>query len=493
MTDIHRFLRGLTTSLVFFCGALAAGCVGDTEEEGWQEGDDIGQATFEVKAVPSGVTCIRISVVGTTTVTKDFGQLAVGAPTTTLNMDRLPLGTVAISAMAFATSATATSCTANQTPLWIADAVTTLLEPGVVSKLDLTFRKNNPVTASVNFVGNIQALAAGGEVTLLLADGQVYQWGTSSSRMVTPTLVSGLSNVIAVTAGSYYGCALRDDGTIWCWGSSSSLIGTSGSAPVQLATGRTYTAIDGGQAHVCGVSGDSAYCWGENYEGELVVNPATTTSVPHTSPINVGTVGPVLDAGHLHICQIAMDLDVRCVGDNNYGALGRTTSTEGVYAWGDATESSPAVGLASGYRFTLAAMADGSVRAAGFNPNGQLGRGNTTSDDETATELTAISGLTNVRAVAAGDHHSLALRADGSVRAWGDNASGQLGDATNTDRLTPVTVSGLPPTRLIAAGDYHSCAVTQDERVFCWGSGSGGALGNGTRNSSATPQEVVLP
>jgi len=493
MTDIHRFVRALITALVFSSAVLTAGCVGDTEEAGWQDGDDIGQATFEVKAVPSGVTCIRISVVGTTTVTKDFGQLALGAPTTTLVMDRLPLGTVAISAMAFATSATATSCTANQTPLWIADAVSTLLEPGVVSKLDLTFRKNNPVTASVNFVGNIQGLAAGGYVTLLLVDGQVYQWGDVWSRMLTPTLVSGLTNVVAVAAGRYYGCALRDDGTIWCWGSVNALIGNIGPNPMQMATGRTYSAIDGGEDHVCGVSGDSGYCWGQNGAGELAANPATTPEASHASPINIGTVGPHLDVGVQQTCQIASDLDVRCVGDNNYGELGRATSTTEVYTWGDATDSSPAVDLASGYHFTVVAMADGSVRAAGYNSQGQLGRGNTTSDDETASQLTAISGLTNVRAVAAGEYHAIALRADGSVRAWGDNAYGQLGDATNNDRLSPVTVSGLPPARLIAAGDYHSCAVTQDERVFCWGAGSSGPLGNGTRNNSATPTEVVLP
>ncbi len=96
-------------------------------------------------------------------------------------------------------------------------------------------------------------------------------------------------------------------------------------------------------------------------------------------------------------------------------------------------------------------------------------------------------------AIAAGASHSVALRTDGSLRVWGSNGHGQLGDGTVTNRTSPVSVSGLPPTRLIAAGGNVTCAVTTDERVFCWGSNSNGQLGSGDRTSSATPQEVLLP
>jgi len=496
MMFVHSFKRSGASLSTLLIATLATACVGDPEGEGAFDDDHIGQADFEIKQVPSGVTCIRVSVAGTTTVTKDFGQLATGASTSSLNMDRLPLGNVSISAMAFATSASATSCTANQTPLWVADAATALLEPGVVSKLDLTFRKNNPVTASVNFVGNIQALSAGSFHNALLVDGQVYVWGNAGTGdLAVPTLVSGLSNVVQISASLFYTCALKSDGTIWCWGDHVG-VGVGSTTPTQLASGRTYSQVESADNHICGLSGTAAYCWGFNQYGELGVNPATTASAPHTSPITTVSSGAVvLEASAYGTCQIATDLDVRCIGHNGTGELGRTTPAAEVYTWADTPGSSPAVSISTGETGFLAlAMGDGTVSTAGNNLYGQLGLGTIGGGgSNTSTQLNPIPGLTSVTAVAAGSAHVLALREDGSVVAWGINGGGELGDATNVTRSSPTPVVDLPPARLIAAGGGHSCAVTQDDGVYCWGAGTANQLGTGKKVHSAVPVRVVLP
>src|SRR5947208_2205757 len=94
---------------------------------------------------------------------------------------------------------------------------------------------------------------------------------------------------------------------------------------------------------------------------------------------------------------------------------------------------------------------DGTVRCWGNNGFGQLGDGTTTGR---LTPVT-VSGLTNAVAIAGGSNHTCALLAGGTARCWGDNGFGQLGDGTTTNLLTPVTVSGLTNAVAIAGGSNH--------------------------------------
>jgi len=100
-------------------------------------------------------------------------------------------------------------------------------------------------------------------------------------------------------------------------------------------------------------------------------------------------------------------------------------------------------------------LADGTLMAWGYNASGQLGDGTTT---EEHTPI-PVGGLAGGIAVAAGESHSLALLADGTVASWGNNTFGELGDGTTTERHKPVQVSDLSKVVAIAAGEFHSLAV----------------------------------
>jgi alpha-tubulin suppressor-like RCC1 family protein len=96
-------------------------------------------------------------------------------------------------------------------------------------------------------------------------------------------------------------------------------------------------------------------------------------------------------------------------------------------------------------------------------------------------QLRAIGGLSGVVLIASGDYHGLALKNDGTLLAWGYNASGQLGDGTDANpTLSFSNVSGLTQVESIAAGANHSVARKSDGTVWAWGLNNEGQVGNGT-------------
>jgi alpha-tubulin suppressor-like RCC1 family protein len=138
-----------------------------------------------------------------------------------------------------------------------------------------------------------------------------------------------------------------------------------------------------------------------------------------------------------------------------------------------------------------AALSDGTIKCWGGNSNGELGNGTTTASQAAVT----VTGLSGATAVAAGAYHTCAVIAGGAVRCWGGNSSGQLGIGIigPPDAGTPGNVVGLNGAIAVSAGEDFSCAILSSGEVECWGTNIYGELGNGTTSStpSATPVEVA--
>jgi alpha-tubulin suppressor-like RCC1 family protein len=142
------------------------------------------------------------------------------------------------------------------------------------------------------------------------------------------------------------------------------------------------------------------------------------------------------------------------------------------------------VRLGAGAGHTCRLSEDGTVRCWGFNFFGQLGDG-TQSDQQTPVSVT---GLTGAVAITGGDLYTCALQADGTARCWGTNSEGQLGVGSQSPfSLTPVSVSGLTNAVAISGGLHHTCALIADGTVECWGTNEEGQLGDGTFTTRSLP------
>jgi alpha-tubulin suppressor-like RCC1 family protein len=162
-------------------------------------------------------------------------------------------------------------------------------------------------------------------------------------------------------------------------------------------------------------------------------------------------------------------------------------SAFGVSAPAEAAPLPSPVQVVAGRFFSCARMSDGTVRCWGDNSTGELGDGTTKTRQTPVTVL----GLTNVTSLSAGLWHTCAIVSSGDLYCWGANTFGQLGDGTRTDRLVPVKVT--PPSkkvRLVATAPWHTCAATTDHRLYCWGHNLFGSLGLGDYTNRLVPTLV---
>ena len=231
--------------------------------------------------------------------------------------------------------------------------------------------------------------------------------------------------------------------------------------------------------------------WGDNRYGQLGIGTFDAASpfgknTPTTVPNLTNLIG--LADGFYHSVALASDGTVWTWGYNYYGQLGSgTVSTTVPFGSSTPTQVSSLTGIVSvsaGQHHSLALKNDGTVWAWGWNSSGQLGDGSTTN----RSAPVQVSGLTDVKAIAAGGAHSLALKNDGTVWAWGSNLYGQIGDGTLLTRFAPRQI--LINATAISCGQYHNLAILSDGTVQAWGANGSGQLGIGTMSGSLTPQAV---
>jgi alpha-tubulin suppressor-like RCC1 family protein len=275
---------------------------------------------------------------------------------------------------------------------------------------------NNSTTDSsvpVDVVGlssGVVAVSAGVDHTCAVTSaGAVLCWGDdydgelgvlpapNTQNILVPVSMSRLaSDVIAISAGGSYTCAITSAGALQCWGSSPYGPDTTFPVEVQgLSSG--VIAVSAGDEHACAVTSASAVlCWGYNGYGELGNNSTTTT--PISGPVDVQglssgviavSAGDAPGGGGAQTCSLTSAGAVMCWGDNTYGQLGNNSFTD------------------------------------------------------SAVPVNVIGFSSGVVAVSAGGYHTCAVTSAGAVMCWGDNTYGQLGNNSFTDSAVPVGVTGL--------------------------------------------------
>lgn len=235
---------------------------------------------------------------------------------------------------------------------------------------------------------------------------------------------------------------------------------------------------------------NAAVSWGANGDGELGDGSTAGRDVP--GPVSGLTSGVLqVAAGWSHNLAITSGGVVWAWGWNGFGQLGDGTLAE-------RTTPVQVAGLsgvrqvAGGFEHSLALRSDGTVWAWGANHNGELGNG-VFSDTPQPTPV-QVFGLTGVTKIAAGFDYSVALRSDGTVWAWGDGDSGELGDGQANQSSIPVQVTGLSQVTSISVGwdaAYAIRTTSAGPTLWAWGANFSGDLGDGTQAEHDTPEQVT--
>jgi len=362
-----------------------------------------------------------------------------------------------------------------------------------------TAQQPSPVQATG--LANVTAIAAGGYHTVALkSDGTVWAWGDNRSGQLgddsltdhtTPTAVSGLTGVTAIAAGARHTLALKNDGTVWAWGDNTNgQLGDSTTTqrltPVPVTGLGSVTAIAAGGAFTVALTDNgSVWAWGANNLGQL----GNGTTNPSAIPVSVTGLANIVavTAGGSHALAILNDGTLRAWGANTYGQLGDdTTDTRTTPVSLPNLTGLSIVFITAGETASYAIDSTGLLRAWGNNAHGQLGDGTTTN----RLVPTPYAGIADAGIVAAGGSHALVRLFDGTLLSWGNNYSGQLGDGSTSSRTTPVQATDLSSISTIAAGYSHTVARKADGSVWAWGSNNSGQLGDGTATRRYAPVQV---
>ena len=349
-------------------------------------------------------------------------------------------------------------------------------------------------------------------------DGSAWCWGSNydgalgmgsslyDEVSLRPIRVSGMnSGVRQIEAGHFCTCAVKTNGTLWCWGDNAAGqlgIGTTGApenAPVQVTDLTDIQQVDVHRYHGCGVSvGGALWCWGTGVNGRLGVD----TLVNHSTPVEVTALSDVVQVsvGESHTCAIRSDGTVWCWGDNSDGQLGLGIDYGPETCGSSSCSKKPVLinwnneevktTISAGYSHTCVASASGTW-CWGDNSYGQLGDATLIN----SSSPVSVDGLQGASALGLGIIHTCAIDEEESVWCWGSGDSGQLGEGGPIDedlvQTTPLQVAGLPDAVDLDAQYAASCAIDAEGQAWCWGYNGQGVLGDGTTENRNYPVQVL--
>ena len=344
---------------------------------------------------------------------------------------------------------------------------------------------------------NWDKVSSGASHTIAIkSTGTLWAWGTNSNGQLgngnttnqsSPVQIGTRSDWSKVFAGNIQSFAIRNDGTLWAWGNNS--IGrlgtnnqTSYSSPVQVGTLGDWSLISSYSSYTMAVkTNGTLWAWGQNNYSSLGVGNFSS----YSSPVQVGTLGDwsTVSTGFYHTMAIKTNGTLWAVGGySDYGQLAISTlnsyNSSPVQIGTDTNWSKV---YSSDYH-TIAIKTDNSLWAWGRGTEGQLGN---------STQLKYVYPLNDVTEFdTAFLYTAYAIRSNGTLWAWGLNDNGQIGDGTQVNKSSPVQVGTLSNWSKVSGGLYYTMAIKTDGTLWGWGYNIQGQLGINTSSSVSSPVQV---
>ncbi|HXT18481.1 MAG TPA: hypothetical protein VN706_22830 [Gemmatimonadaceae bacterium] len=288
------------------------------------------------------------------------------------------------------------------------------------------------------------------------------QPGVTGAIVTTPSRVAVPVPLVSITVGRKFGCGLSSAGTAYCWGENGrGQLGAGDTlkrtAPVVIPGNLQFRQISAGFWHACGIllSGDT-YCWGDNQYAELATGETNTQLSATPRRISGNVAFASLASGSVHTCGLATDGTAYCWGNNFSGQLGDGTSSFHLSPTAVVTNQKFTLLRATRandiFSHTCGITGPGDVYCWGLNSHGELGAvtstdgcinaSGTTQSETCAYTPVKVPGISNVKMLDVGDANTCAINTASQLFCWGNNFSGQLGNGSFTNSTTPVLVNG---------------------------------------------------
>ena len=331
-------------------------------------------------------------------------------------------------------------------------------------------------------------------------NGRLGDGTTSDSNNPVSVLLPMGMTAINLATGDTHTCAILNDSSLSCWGKNNrgqlgdgTKMPHSVPASVSLPNGRTAISIAAGSKHTCAVLDDgSVSCWGDNGGGQLGIGSANNRDIPTSVSLPLSRTAVSISTGEQHSCSILDNGSVACWGNNGNGQLGDdNTNDQNSPVFLIKPNSQNVTSISLGKDHSCGLWENGSIYCWGDNSEGQLGDG--TFVGKTLPTLVRLPTGRIATSINSGSMHTCATLDDGSMLCWGDNGNGQLGDGSTSSSSTPTSVA-IPNGRYaskIGAGQDYSCAIVNDGTTLCWGKNDGGQLGDGSNSNRITLTESV--
>ena len=349
-------------------------------------------------------------------------------------------------------------------------------------------------------------LDAGGFFTVgLKDDGTIWGWGRSwngelGSSMydfyaTEPVQIGTDADWAYVSAGNGHVMALKTDGTLWTWGRNDyGQLGNSeisiyiNEVPAQVGTDNDWNLVSAGHIHSAALKNNGTlWTWGSNVSGQLGNGLFDVDIAQTIVPTQVGTNTDwfTVSASSYNTAAIRTDGTLWIAGEGNHGEIGN-----GLY---DDQSEFTQVGSDQWKQISFGGMAataiktDGTLWSWGENGSGGLGNGTFTNSAVPVQISTDIW-----KSVSRGmNYFAGAIKSDGSLWTWGYNYFGVVGDGTTIDKNTPVLINQGTEWKIYSGGGDYSVGLSNDGKLNVWGSNINGELGFDLESDTVlTPEQV---